>query len=545
MDLTHIFWVYAQQQGGLLLMMFLVAVTVPVLELIMLPRLYLQLIESVNSTPNRINRGLVEIVSVVVILQLVHVSRCFLINRMIPTFECFLQTHIMRRILHREATCGVLTSGDIVYLLSTVSEISRTWVEWWNDHILPHGALLLCAFFVFWRMDGVLALYFTTFFVCLSLLVWQTLEQSHASAQHHVQSMSHLHTQLEDLIRNAPAVRSANMVDVEVDRLRDDVIPVAFKDYHKAFAGAQQLQSIMVPLALVFFVVFLKRVIQLRREGRISQTEFVSTFFMIANLLSCFTWFSDTVGEAIMDAQHMVHLVSSTSEVAKDRASWSFVFPSHRPPDGAIGMENVWFTYHGHTIFHGRSLNFRHRVRTAVVGGVGTGKSTLLRLFLGFCVPDKGHLYVQGSWYGELTPSSVRSCIGMVPQDAVLFDASLIYNVRYGSESTCTEEEVARFVEEKAGHVLGDRMQATSVGPGGQHLSGGQRQLVWCLRIMLRAPPVILMDEPTAFMDDACKAVLIRLLYDVERNGGTVLLVTHDTFLLSQCHNVVDLSTSN
>ena len=547
MEVSAFFWKYAQEQKQLMIAMVAMAMAAPAIDLVLLPRLYVRLIGVVGTTGHgtqkALNHCLGLILSSTALLQGVHVVRSALVTYMRPSFDAYMKSRLLKQILTRDTSCNVLTSGDIVYLLSTMSDLSRTWIEWWNNQILPHGALLVCAFIVFFRLDAFLASMFLAFLVTLVLTVHQTTQMSASGAQEHVVSMSKLHKHLEDIIRNAHTIQNADMVDGEVHRLKVKMIPASYEGYRKAFAQAQKLQTIMTPIGVLFMLVFLRRVIQLRQDGRVSQNQFVAVFFVVATLISTFTWLMDNMGKVIVEAQHFQYMSKSLMQYANPSPPWSKRLPLHRPPpDAVMGMEDVVFTYQGNLVFSGRSLGFIRGERAAVVGAVGSGKSTLLRLLLGFCVPDRGNMYLEGKWYGELTVAEIRRRIGLVPQDIVLFDMSVVQNVRYGNEETHSEAAVLQFVLQNAGHVLGDRVYADSVGAGGQELSGGQRQLVWCLRMMLRAPPILLMDEPTAFMDKACKAVLIGLLDDARKRGATILLVTHDPFLLSYCDRIVDLS---
>ena len=129
-----------------------------------------------------------------------------------------------------------------------------------------------------------------------------------------------------------------------------------------------------------------------------------------------------------------------------------------------------------------KHLDDRHQ------GAIGRGKSTIIKLLLGFCRPVHGDLYLEGKWYAELHVEDIRQRVAIVPQNAVLFNDSVVNNVLYGNEDRFTEEQIRAYIREYADEVPVKRMDAGGVGPGGQHLSGGQRQRCGACEY-LRVPP--------------------------------------------------------
>lgn len=191
------------------------------------------------------------------------------------------------------------------------------------------------------------------------------------------------------------------------------------------------------------------------------------------------------------------------------------------------------------------------------------------RLLLGLYVPDAGDqgwwcvvcmcvcmcvhqnlvddAYFDGRWFGDW-PSlqSMRHAIGYVPQQPVLFDQTLMENVLYGQPSSCCS---ATTVRERASALLAEvgfppERWHQRVGKGGLALSGGQRQIVWCIRVLLQNPLVLLMDEPTASMDQASAAVLLRLL-DRLMDNRTVVFASHDPNLLGFATHSVPVGSSS
>jgi len=127
-----------------------------------------------------------------------------------------------------------------------------------------------------------------------------------------------------------------------------------------------------------------------------------------------------------------------------------------------------------------------------------------------------------------------------VPQTPVLFSGTMLHNVMYGAPPEVTAADVRAYVERWAGPAYAERLD-DDVGTLGRRLSGGQRQLVWCLRLLLHPPAVVLMDEPTASMDVPTKDVLLRLLDAFASTARTVVIVSHDPYIVARCSRSIQL----
>ena len=332
-----------------------------------------------------------------------------------------------------------------------------------------------------------------------------------------------------------------------------ETVPEAYHGFTAAHSCSHVYQGIMIPVLLLFLVLVLRRCSHLRQRGRMTQGQFVSVCLVVMGLVNSILWITDTMVDVVMDTGHMKTALAALQRTASSHSDAhpsppTLVSTPPDPGDSMIGLVDVSFRYPSSNVIvlQDRTIHFERGRCTGLVGGIGKGKTTIIRLMLGICRPRKGHLYVDGSWYDDLSVTRIRQLVSFVPQVAVLFDDSLLFNVRYGNESTHSEEEVERFVRQYAG----DSLVHVAVGPGGQNLSGGQRQLVWCLRIFLRSAPVIVyrhspcletMDEPSASMDATTKQTLLMLLQRAVQTGTTVILASHDSEILTACHRVVQL----
>jgi ATP-binding cassette, subfamily B, heavy metal transporter len=210
---------------------------------------------------------------------------------------------------------------------------------------------------------------------------------------------------------------------------------------------------------------------------------------------------------------------------------------------GHVRFDNVSFAYDpSRPILHGISFEIPAGKTVAVVGPSGAGKSTLARLLYRFYDINSGAITIDGQELRSVTQSSLRGAIGIVPQDTVLFNDTVEYNIAYGRVgATRAEVEAAA----KAAHIhnfiaatpLG---YATMVGERGLKLSGGEKQRVAIARTLLKNPPVLIFDEATSALDSANERAIQAELRAVSQ-GKTALVIAHRLSTVVDAHEIVVL----
>ena len=226
--------------------------------------------------------------------------------------------------------------------------------------------------------------------------------------------------------------------------------------------------------------------------------------------------------------------------------------PVERPPEmrftsrpalrGEIEFRNVGFAYREGEEAVLREVSFRIRAgeKVAVLGRVGSGKTTLEKLILGLYRPGSGAVLVDGIDLRQLDPAELRRNIGYVPQDVTLFYGSLRDNIAMGlpqadDAAVARAARIAGLAEFVDAHPHGYGML---VGERGESLSGGQRQAVAVARALIADPPILLLDEPTAAMDHASEEALKQQLRE-HAAGKTMIVVTHRTSLLDLVDRII------
>ncbi len=230
------------------------------------------------------------------------------------------------------------------------------------------------------------------------------------------------------------------------------------------------------------------------------------------------------IKQAITDIELMFTILSRDPEI-KDEPNASPL----KVTGGAIRFENVQFAYEpGRRILKGISFEVPAGKTVAVVGPSGAGKSTLSRLIFRFYDLFGGRITIDGQDIAKVTQKSLRQVIGMVPQDTVLFNDTIRYNIRYGrwEASDAEVEEAARLAQIDGFIRLAPKGYDAEVGERGLKLSGGEKQRVAIARTILKAPPILVLDEATSALDSHTEKEIQDALERISK-GRTTLVIAH------------------
>lgn len=244
------------------------------------------------------------------------------------------------------------------------------------------------------------------------------------------------------------------------------------------------------------------------------------------------------IKQSLADMERMFGLMAEHREIDDD--------PSARPlqiQQGEVRFENVSFAYDpARPILKGIDLVLPAGKTTAIVGSSGAGKSTLSRLLYRFYDIGDGAIRIDGQDIRSVTQASLRAAIGIVPQDTVLFNDTLQYNIRYGRPSA-TDAEVRAVAD--AAHLarfiasLPDGM-ATRVGERGLKLSGGEKQRVAIARALLKRPALLIFDEATSALDSESEKAIQQELMEISR-GRTTMVIAHRLSTIIDADQIVVL----
>ncbi|OGB23770.1 MAG: metal ABC transporter permease [Burkholderiales bacterium RIFCSPLOWO2_02_FULL_57_36] len=228
--------------------------------------------------------------------------------------------------------------------------------------------------------------------------------------------------------------------------------------------------------------------------------------------------------DALVDAERLFELLRERPEIEEPAD-----MPALQPRKGEVVFENVNFHYEPQRpILIDISFRIPPGHTLAVVGGSGSGKSTLARLLLRFYEPTSGRIVVDDQDISKVSAGSLRKIIGVVPQDTVLFNDTIAYNIAYGRAGASREDTIAAA---KAAHIheliesLPEKYEAP-VGERGVKLSGGEKQRIAVARAILKNPPILIFDEATSALDSQSEHAIQQELDRLSINR-TTLIIAH------------------
>ena len=283
-------------------------------------------------------------------------------------------------------------------------------------------------------------------------------------------------------------------------------------------------QAVIFTLGLT---VCMALVVQGIAEGRNTLGDFVFINAMLIQLYQPLNFMGMVyreIKQAVTDIEQMFEILDRAPEVADRLDAKPLVVDR-----ATVRFENVVFSYvPERPILRGIDFEIPAGKTVAVVGPSGAGKSTLSRLLYRFYEPQSGRVTIDGQDIAGVTQASLRAAIGMVPQDTVLFNDTIGYNIRYGRwDASEADIREATHLAQIDGFIasLPEGLN-TSVGERGLKLSGGEKQRVAIARTLLKAPPVLVLDEATSALDSFTEKDIQDAIERMSR-GRTTLVIAH------------------
>lgn len=343
-----------------------------------------------------------------------------------------------------------------------------------------------------------------------------------------------------DSLLNFETVKYFNAEEREATRYDESMAgyqQAALKtSYSLAFLNSGQSFFISVGLAAVMILAALGV-----QRGDLTVGDFVMVNAYMVQITSPLGFLGTVyreIRQSLVDMGEMFTLLDQPSEVTDKPDAKEL-----KVTRGEITLDNVRFSYDPEReVLKGVSLSIAAGETVAIVGPSGSGKSTISRLLFRFYDVSQGAIRIDGQDIRDVTQTSLHAAIGVVPQDTVLFNDTIRYNIAYGRDGA-TEEEIIEAAKAAQIHDFVMRLPDgydTQVGERGLKLSGGEKQRVGIARTLLKNPPILMLDEATSALDTETERGIQDALVNAAK-GRSVLTIAHRLSTIADADKIVVL----
>jgi ABC-type multidrug transport system fused ATPase/permease subunit len=349
---------------------------------------------------------------------------------------------------------------------------------------------------------------------------------------------------LNDTMQNISSVYSLNQQEFEKKRFYE----FSFADYKKVFGASYIFYlytfGFWALINIAMFVILNYLLYSFYKKKIINSTQLVSSFVITWSILSAYqraidsAWSLSEVYSIIYNVEDYFNNVSEKNKSVKTNTK-SFI-------NGDIIISSVYHKYNTDSnedeeddedehdedehdedefVLENISIKIKKGEKVAFIGKIGSGKSTLIKLIMGYQPLILGSITIGGISVNDMSDDDIRKNIFYIPQKPKLFNRSLYENIVYGIDKKPSKEQIKDIM--KLYNISFNRDMDELVGVEGNSVSGGQRQMVWLLRTVLSSASILIMDEPTSALDPDNKQLINSIINKISV-GKTVIIVSHD-----------------
>jgi ABC-type bacteriocin/lantibiotic exporter with double-glycine peptidase domain len=423
--------------------------------------------------------------------------------------------------------------------LSTISKIQKTFSGWYSklfQYLFPYVFVVISSAFYMWTLDKYLPFYMLILLFGSFLTIFANITFCKTECYNANNEYLQLYKDIEDYLSNMLTIHTYNQFDSENEKL--DKQSKRYQNAHKAIESCSLTGHLIgVFIVIVFMFLTMYRCYKLVSNNTIQKSQFMSVYFIIITLLGTLIYLTDMFHDLSIEYHNLYNIekISELNLFDKKKEESQNVLYKKIKTDSLIKIVNLEYRYKGtdQSTIKDFNLDIKKGERVALVGNIGAGKSTLLKIILGLIKPTNGDLFFNGYNYRTLNQSDIFKKFGYMTQNPILFNRSIIDNILF-SNPDVSRKEVEKLLGVFGLDVVFNKLEKgidTLVGKNGSKLSGGQKQIIWFMRIYFHNPDILILDEPTASLSKDTKEILLNVI-DKAFKGKTIIMSSHDDFLI-------------
>jgi ABC-type multidrug transport system fused ATPase/permease subunit len=512
---------------------------------IYLSRLYGNMFESVQTNSFKMEHFF-KVLSVIIFLQIAYALMDLNDSKQIPLFQIRCKKIFIESIFKRnEENYKELLTGELQSKIIRSENVITSWFSKLGTIIVPHVFEFIFTLGYFFWIDPILGVSFGILLAIFSYFIYTAPESASSTTVQSDKALGDIREQIDDVLTNYLTIHKEDKLQDEL-KILETKGSIFTELYHKSVKKALSHRFILIFFLCVFLIIFVNICFRKLNDKSLSKSLFFSLIMMLGHFISNLLWMIDLGRDAIFDFGTIRNSEFLKDDYQKGNGNIKDNCLSNTKKGSLIPVleaRNIYFKYQDQRswVLNNVNLKINKGDKLIITGEIGSGKSSLLKLFTRLMKPQKGHFLLNGQCYSEFNIKSFYKKVGCMPQNCVLFNRSILDNIRYGNEKTITIEGVTALLHKfgimKHFSKLKDGIHS-SAGKNGSNLSGGQKQLIWFIKLYIKNPDIIFMDEPTASLDKVTKDLFKEIMYTL-LGDKTIVIISHDPYLLNLSKNTI------
>jgi ABC-type multidrug transport system fused ATPase/permease subunit len=426
---------------------------------------------------------------------------------------------------HYEMDFDNIHSGEILSKITYISTIFFSYLETLRTLLFSQFFVFVSTLYHYWYVSNEVFTFFIFAIIVNVLYIYNVFYIKFKVDLVLYDQRSKLFEYMNDSMLNLVSIYSTNNEENEKNKFIDEEYKI-YKDSETASLDIYFASETIWNVVCVFIFIILNYLIyNSYLKKQINVEKLVSTFTLTFSVLRFYENAPHIIKKLsklyseIGDVENFFIEINKLNQTSKtDTKGFA---------NGDIIYSNVYHKYKDTFVLNNVSFKIEKGEKVAFVGHIGSGKSTAVKLLLGFQPLTMGNITINGVGINEISNHQLRKNVFYIPQKPKLFNRTLYENIVYGLEDPPSIDTILTLLDElNMKDVFMEKMNK-KVGLDGNSLSGGQKQIVWLLRSFYRKSKIIVMDEPTASLDQANKELLLKTINKLSV-GKTLIIISHD-----------------
>ena len=506
-----------------------------------MPHVYGKLISTIKSDNMPVTiQYLIILIVIWITIEIIKFISTYLKSRLIPIFSSFIRDKMVGTLIDRyKNDYEELNMGDTITKIIKSPWLLEDIIDITEDFLLRNILIVVSSFAYLFYYNKQLGLIYLACILSLFIIAYFYSKDCTKYVVNSENKYDKIHEEIEDTLSNLISVYTSRKTQFEKNRLSKYNTSV-YKSQQDLMRCNNRYRMLYTIFFAISFIVLNFYAIHIYTTKKITIETLIAIIIINYSLLGSFmNLYHDT--RYFIDIKGRLNLfndfINNLPKLIKEQKLTLKTITN-------IELKNVTFYYNkDNNIIDNLNLSINKNDIIGLVGTIGSGKTTICNLLVRLKLVKSGAILFNNVNINSINIDNLRTLISFIPQHPKLFNRTLYENLVYGTTKKITEQEIYTILEQINIPVIYKKFKAMmhkKVGKHGSHLSGGQRQIVWLIRSVMRNSKVIILDEPTASLDEESKEEIIKFIKLFSKNK-ILILITHDSDLLKYVNRIIKL----